>query len=304
MWYGPSLQQFRFLQAVLEEGNLVRAANRLHTTHSTISRSLKALGSELGVDLFEKTPRGLQPNAVGRVYGLEIRKSLDQAKRAFDLAVYEANKGTLPFSVGHSPYIHSQLLPLLNGFTLPGVEAPSITLKSAPTTQIVRRVLSGDLRAGFGVLPIVDKDLWVKRVAEEPFSACIGERHSLAKANRLAARELRNETLFWISRDAHHHFYDHIVGYLRTLEFDAQRFQEVRTITQAMDFVAYGAGVALVPRSASRFQRAGVVFKPITDQLMRIETALFVRRDQMHGTMQEFVEIALSKILPLKLLPL
>lgn len=53
-----------------------------------------------------------------------------------------------------------------------------------------------------------------------------------------------------------------------------------------------------------RMCRAGVVFKPITDQLLRIETALLVRRDQMHGTMQEFVEVALSKFLPLKLLPL
>ncbi len=304
MWYSPSLRQLLFFETVLEEGNLVRAADRLHTTHSTISRSLKALGNELGVNLFDKTPRGLQPNAVSRVYGREIRKSLDQAKRAFDLAVYEANKGTLPFSIGHSPYIHSQLLPLLSGLSLPGVQAPSISLKSAPTTQIVRRVLSGNLRAGFGVLPIVDKDLWVERVAQEPFSVCISERHRLAKANRLSARELRNETLFWISRNAHHRFYDHIVSYLRTLEFESQRFQEVRTITQAMDFVAYGAGVALVPRSASRFQRAGVVFKPITDQLMRIETSLFVRRDQMHSTTQEFVAIALSKILALKLLPL
>ena len=70
-----------------------------------------------------------------------------------------------------------------------------------------------------------------------------------------------------------------------------------------------GDNSRILPLSAQQYEgwrmcRAGVVFKPITDQLMQIETALFVRRDQMHSTMQEFVEIALSKILPLKLLPL
>ena len=40
MWYSPSLQQLLFLEAVLEEGNFVRAADRLHTTHSTISSGL------------------------------------------------------------------------------------------------------------------------------------------------------------------------------------------------------------------------------------------------------------------------
>lgn len=53
MWYSPSLQQLLFLEAVLEEGNFVRAADRLHTTDSTISRSLKALNNGLGINLFE-----------------------------------------------------------------------------------------------------------------------------------------------------------------------------------------------------------------------------------------------------------
>lgn len=89
MWYSPSLQQLLFLEAVLEEGSFVRAADRLHTTHSTISRSLKALTNGLGISLFDKTPRGLKPNSIGRIYGTQIRKSLEQAKLAFDLARYE-----------------------------------------------------------------------------------------------------------------------------------------------------------------------------------------------------------------------
>src|ERR1700679_3729486 len=52
MWYSPSLQQLLFLKTFLEEGNFVRAADRLHTTHSTISRNLKSLGNGLGINLF------------------------------------------------------------------------------------------------------------------------------------------------------------------------------------------------------------------------------------------------------------
>ena len=66
MWYNPSLQQLLFLETVLEEGTLVRAANRLHTTHSTISRGLKALCSGLGMNLFDKTPKGLTLNEIGK----------------------------------------------------------------------------------------------------------------------------------------------------------------------------------------------------------------------------------------------
>ena len=113
MWYSPSLQQLLFLEAVLEEGNIVRAADRLHTTQPTISRSLKALANGLGIDLFDKTTHGLKPSNIGRIYGLQIRSSLEQAKLAFDLARYEASLHRRSFDVGHSPYIHGSLLPLL-----------------------------------------------------------------------------------------------------------------------------------------------------------------------------------------------
>ncbi|HEY6847282.1 MAG TPA: LysR family transcriptional regulator [Terracidiphilus sp.] len=60
------MQQLLFLETILEEGDIVRAADRLHTTHSTISRSLKALSSGLGINLFDKTPRGIMPSSAGR----------------------------------------------------------------------------------------------------------------------------------------------------------------------------------------------------------------------------------------------
>jgi len=304
MWYSPSLQQLLFLEAVLEEGNFVRAADRLHTTHSTISRSLKALTIGLGIDLFDKTSHGMKPSSIGRIYGAQIRRSLEQAKLAFDLAYYEASLHRRPFSVGHSPYIHGRILPLLEQLTLPGSEAPPIVLRSATTMRLAWRVRRGELHAAFGILPITDKTLWIERVAHEPFCVCIAENHRLATHSRLAARELSNETLVWIPRSVHPSLYDRVANYLRTLKFNPLHFLEAYSITQALDFAADGAGVALIPQSASRFQRRGVIFKPLMDELIRVETALFVRRDQMRATVKDFIEVALSAVTALKLNPL
>jgi DNA-binding transcriptional LysR family regulator len=91
---------------------------------------------------------------------------------------------------------------------------------------------------------------------------------------------------------------------LRTLKFDPRRFLEAHTITQALDFAAHGAGVALIPQSASRFQRPGVLFKPLTDNLIRIETALFVRKDQMRAPVKDFIAVAISAVRELRLNPL
>ena len=103
----------------------------------------------------------------------------------FDLARYEANLHRRPFYVGHSPYIHGTgSCPFFNSSFLPGGEAPPIVFRSAQTTQLVWRVLRGELQAGFGVWFVVDKALWIERVAHEPFCVCISVHHRFA-ANSL-----------------------------------------------------------------------------------------------------------------------
>ena len=55
-----------------------------------------------------------------------------------------------------------------------------------------------------------------------------------------------------------------------------------------------------MPQSAERFQAPGVLFKPLADKSIRIETALFARRDQMRGEIKDFVDSALAELKPKK----
>jgi LysR family transcriptional regulator, benzoate and cis,cis-muconate-responsive activator of ben and cat genes len=295
MWQHASLEQLVALETLIEEGSLVRAASRLHTTHSTLSRGISRLCRGLGMELFDKTPRGLKPNAAGKVYASEIRKALGHAQRAYGLARWEVEKGRLPFRVGHCPYIHGELLRLLIDISLPGTNAPAVALHSAPTMQIVRWVLNGELEAGFGVMPIEDPDLRVEVIAQESFSVCMQNGHNLSRYAKVSAPQLHGETLFWIPRRLHRPFYDRIVQYLRTLKIDSNQLREAQSISQELDFAALGAGISLVPQSASRFNRPGVQFRPLTDQLARIETALFFRRGPMTEALKDFVAATLAR---------
>jgi len=162
--------------------------------------------------------------------------------------------------------------------------------------QLVPRVLRGELHVGFGVMPIFDRDLWVTPIAKEYFSACIPDTHPFKGKTRLAARDLANETLYWMPRSVHPIFYDQVADYLHGVGHHPDNLQEARAIIQGIDLAAHNFGVALVPQSAARFQRSGVLFKPLTDKLIQIETALFVRRDKMHGDVLEFVNAALSEL--------
>ena len=61
------LYQLNTFVKIADEGSLTRAAELLFTSQPAISAQLKALEEELGVTLFERTPRGMQLTAKGRM---------------------------------------------------------------------------------------------------------------------------------------------------------------------------------------------------------------------------------------------
>jgi len=68
------LYQLKTFVAIAREGSLTRAAERVFTSAPAVSAQLKALEDELGVRLFDRTPRGMSLTEAGR-------KMLDEAER-------------------------------------------------------------------------------------------------------------------------------------------------------------------------------------------------------------------------------
>ena len=75
------LYQLKTFVAIAQEGSLTRAAERVFTSAPAVSAQLKALEDELGVKLFERTPRGMALTEAGRRLLDEAERTLASASR-------------------------------------------------------------------------------------------------------------------------------------------------------------------------------------------------------------------------------
>jgi LysR family transcriptional regulator, benzoate and cis,cis-muconate-responsive activator of ben and cat genes len=292
-----SLEAQIFVLVLAREGSFHRAARQLHITQPALTRKINAIEKQVGTKLFVRAYHRLDLTAAGRLFLPDAQASLRHAERAYELARQQAQIELGPIRLGYAPYVHGDLVPLLERWQLETASPRGMVLETAPTGELIERVIRGRLHAGLGVLPIVDEDsqLWVTPVAREPFCLCLSKNHRLAQKPSIQARELDREIVFWVPRDAHPGFYDRTVEHIQGLGIKPV-FHEVASDTQAMDLVSHGFGVALLPKSLSHFSRTGTVFKPMTDLFLKIETALFVRQDQRYCELQDHVQAMLSQI--------
>jgi DNA-binding transcriptional LysR family regulator len=120
------LYQLRTFAMVAEVGNLTRAAERLHTSQPAVSAHIKALEAELGLSLFERTPKGMQLTPAGAALKAKAAVALSAA----DAVRFEAKRlkdeltGTLRLGL----HIDPQYLRVADLLTVLGRAHPGLKL--------------------------------------------------------------------------------------------------------------------------------------------------------------------------------
>lgn len=143
------LYQLRTLVTVAEEGNFTRAGKRVHATQPAVSAHIKALEEELGVQLFHRTPRGVELTAAGSELiedAIEVLAAADKLlARAVTLHGEVAGKVALGLCADPWFLKVSGLLELM------GVKFPKLNLKlvQSPSGVILHEIRNKNLDAGF-----------------------------------------------------------------------------------------------------------------------------------------------------------
>src|SRR5712691_4329072 len=98
------LRHLRYFVAVAEEGSLTLAAEkRLHTAQPSLSRQIRDLEYEGGVQLMSRSVHGIELTAAGRVFLAHARLALTQGEAAAEAARRAAQPVKPTSAVGFQP---------------------------------------------------------------------------------------------------------------------------------------------------------------------------------------------------------
>jgi DNA-binding transcriptional LysR family regulator len=191
----PELRLIRYFVAVAEEGNVTRAAERLHMAQPPLSTAIRQLEQQLGVALLDRTSRQVRLTTAGEQLLERGRELLAHADTVVgDVQAVERSPSGL-LRCGLSPAARFDLAPeLLERWS---AAAPGVMLHTREDTTgaLLRDVRQGSLDLAIVFCPPGLAGLASKILREEPAVVHVREDHRLAKRRKVALDELAGETL-------------------------------------------------------------------------------------------------------------
>lgn len=242
------LQQLRYVAALSQELNFVRAAARVHVTQPTLSQQLKKLEDELGMPLFERAAKGVRLTPAGQKflpYAVQVLDSLEKG-----ISEIQQESGQI------SGLIRFGAIPTIGPYVLPAVissirrQAPRLVLEiyEKTTSDLLNALRTGQLDLGLLSLPVDDSGLAVRLVGEEEFLLAVSKKHSLARKQSVTLKELNHEKLLILQEG--HCFGNQTLEFCKHSRDDEQIIFEGSSLTSVMRLAVAGEGVTFVPKLA------------------------------------------------------
>ena len=260
------LRHLRYFVAVAEEQNVTRAAARLHVSQPPLSRQIRDLEAELGVELFRRTPRSLTLTEPGRLFLGEARAVLQRADDAVMAVQVAAKRERRELRLGYAPSLTVELLPrALQLFELatPGVR---VSLHDLSTEECEERLLSGKLDLALTVRPSAARrrDLAFEKLVDYPLYAAVSTSHPLARKRALPIAQFARERLVAYSREQYPEYLGLLKALFRRHGFEPDPAEECDSATSLIAAVEAGRGIALVPSSLRCLAGPRLKLLPVT----------------------------------------
>lgn len=209
------MRRLRYFLAVADELNFSRAAERLHVGQPALSRQVRELEAELGVELLVRTTHEVTLTEAGEYLlanGPAVVDAVEELWRSAG-SFGEGRQGTLAFAFGTSSGYETapRLLEAVRE-RLPGLQ---ISTRVLPLGEIFDSLASGSLDLGMVRCTAAPPELEGRLLRREPQGVLLRSDHPLAAGPTVSLAQIAGEPVLIHDRASNPGHYEAVVGLYR-----------------------------------------------------------------------------------------
>jgi DNA-binding transcriptional LysR family regulator len=260
--------------AVVDQGGFRGAARALNIAQPAVSRNVGNLENALGVQLLERSRRGVKLTPAGATLA-DGARSLRKEIRDLAQRTLLADRGEIgELGIGYTDFAIAGVLPeIVKRFR---ARHPRVRLRFVPlvTSDQIEALRLGTIDAAMLTGPI-NLDGFEARLAQsDPLVCFVPETHRLASLKSVKLAELANEDFVLGENRGWAHFLAHVMSLCLTRGFLPRVVQEANDSTAILGLVSAGIGITLnIERNAMR-KSGGFSCLALSDTNYEIETLL------------------------------
>lgn len=260
------LRHLRYFTAVANEGNFSRAAEILGIAQPPLSRQIRDLEVELGIELLDRRFRPVRLTEPGRVFyehAAQILAGVDQLPRSVrQFKVAQQSR----FVIGVvGSIMHGALPDMIRRFRASAADV-EVELVELTTVEQVAALKGGRIDAGLGRVRIDDPSIRREILFKEPLIVALSSSDPLAGGQGVVPLEaLMARTVIIYPSQPRPSYADQLLSLFRDHGCFPCKTIEVREVQTALGLVAAGSGCAIVPESMRHLQREDIVYCPLIE---------------------------------------
>lgn len=254
------LQQIRYFLTLAEELHFWNSAEKLFITQSALSRQIKALEDELGVQLFERSKRTVKLTKAGAFMQEQWTRMMEDIDRTHRQAKSISDGTYGMVSIAYPGSIAYGFLPAIVSAIANSLPEVKLELVEPTDVSIEQLLLSHQLDLALRRDPAENPALQSATLYAEHFSLIVPKDHPLNAENFSSLAQVKEEKFILSGLHNKTFYVSSLQQLFRAYNFEPNVHIESDFGGMVLSLVAKGLGVSIMPSSYAISAPSGVRF--------------------------------------------
>ncbi|MDA0193922.1 MAG: LysR substrate-binding domain-containing protein [Bacteroidetes bacterium] len=297
-----TLQQLEYIKALDEYRHYVTAAQQCFVSQPNLTMQVKKLEEEIGVRIFDRNKKPLQPTEIGKEVILRARQILREARQLKEFVNHEKESVEGEFTIGIIPTLAPYLLPNFLPIFIKDNPKVHLKIQELQTRQIISHLENGIIDIGLLVTPLNESSIREIPVFYEPFLLYLPENHRFLSEKLMLAEDLDPREVLVLEEG--HCFREQALSICKrakhgsSIGFDYQS----GSIESLKSLVKNGVGYTLVPELSVVTELNSVHVRRFTHPEPVREVSIVVHSSYIKESVIHRLKDAIQKVIPKRLL--